>query len=248
MSWGGTCVASTDTCFRRANSSPLFTYSASSPSGPWSTTCRITRACRRVSAVRTKRSGGRAVRGPRPDYSLSAMMIDLYQRSNDERPARSDRLGGMRPRTSRSFAGPSEGRATAAADFLALNPSGAIPVLVDSDGPQGTPITVTQSGAIVLYCAEKSGRLTPKDRIQKKRGAPMVRPGSHGRRPRLVRAVPDVIGPEPKRTNLEFFRQRFLKHCANVDRRLQGRDFLADEFSIADVALYPIIAVRTALI
>ena len=67
----GTCVASTDTCFRRAHSSPLFTYSASSPSGRWSTTCRITRRCRRGSAVRTKRSGGRAVKGILPGYSMS---------------------------------------------------------------------------------------------------------------------------------------------------------------------------------
>ena len=48
-------------------------------------------------------------------------------------------------------------------DFLALNPSGAIPVLVDDDGLSGKPITVTQSGAIVLYCAERSGLCVPAD-------------------------------------------------------------------------------------
>ena len=40
-------------------------------------------------------------------------------------------------------------------EFLAINPRGTIPVIVDESGPGGTPITVTQSAAIVLYCAEK---------------------------------------------------------------------------------------------
>jgi GST-like protein len=56
------------------------------------------------------------------------------------------------------------------------------------------------------------------------------------------------LTPEKSAANMEYFCQRFLKHCVDVDRRLEGRDFLADEFSIADVALYPIIAVRAALI
>lgn len=134
------------------------------------------------------------------------------------------------------------------ADFLALNPSGAIPVLVDSDGPQGTPITVTQSGAIVLYCAEKSGRLTPKDRTQRSEALQWFAQALTDVGPASSVLFQMSLAPNQSATNLEFFRQRFLKHCANVDRRLQGRDFLADEFSIADVALYPIIAVRTALI
>ena len=134
------------------------------------------------------------------------------------------------------------------ADFLALNPSGAIPVLVDSDGPQGTPITVTQSGAIVLYCAEKSGRLTPKDRTQRSEALQWFAQAITDVGPASSMLFQMSLAPQQSAANLEFFRQRFLKHCANVDRRLQGRDFLADEFSIADVALYPIISVRTALI
>lgn len=50
--------------------------------------------------------------------------------------------------------------------FLKLNPIGAIPVLVDDDGPQNKPITITQSGAILLYCAEKSGNLIPTDSLR----------------------------------------------------------------------------------
>jgi GST-like protein len=135
-----------------------------------------------------------------------------------------------------------------AADFLKLNPSGAIPVLVDDHGGVGTPVIVTQSGAIVLYCAEKSGRLIPSDPRRRRQAFEWFSQALTDVGPASSMIFQMSIAPEQSPANVSFFEQRFLRHCSNVDRQLDGREFIADDFSIADVALYPIIAVREALI
>lgn len=52
-------------------------------------------------------------------------------------------------------------------EFLAINPAGMIPAIVDHDGPGGKPLSLAQSSAIVMYLAEKSGKLLPADAVRR---------------------------------------------------------------------------------
>jgi GST-like protein len=134
-------------------------------------------------------------------------------------------------------------------EFLALNPSGAIPVIVDPDGPGGQPLALAQSGAILLYLAEKTGRFLPADPRRRAIAQQW-----------LMQALSDSAAtsgtifalahraPEKSPANVAFFEQRLLRQLRAADSRLAGREWLADELSIADFALYPVYAVRKALV
>lgn len=96
--------------------------------------------------------------------------------------------------------------------FLALNPSGAIPVLVDSDGPGGKPITVTQSGAIVLYCAEKSAKLIPEDLARRTKAFEWFAQALTDVGPASSILFQMSSAPEPSSANVEFFTRRLIRH------------------------------------
>ena len=133
-------------------------------------------------------------------------------------------------------------------EFLKINPAGMIPAIVDHDGPGGKPFALAQSAAIVMYLAEKTGKLLPVDAARRAVA-----------RQWLMQACSDCAGassaiflntgmvPEKSPANIEFFEGRLLRFFRDVDAHLTGRQFLADEYSIADVALYPIYAARKSL-
>jgi GSH-dependent disulfide-bond oxidoreductase len=133
-------------------------------------------------------------------------------------------------------------------EYLAINPAGMIPAIVDHDGPGGKPLSLAQSGAIVMYLAEKTGKLIPADAARRAVA-----------RQWLMQACADCAAasngvflstnmvPEKSPANIEFFENRLLRFFRDANARLSGRDFLADELSIADLALYPIYAARKAL-
>lgn len=134
-------------------------------------------------------------------------------------------------------------------EFLKLNPAGLIPVIVDQDGPGGKPITLSQSGAIILYIAEKTGKFLPKDAARRAvtmqwfmQGATDVAATS-GAIFRLENSVPEKIP-----SSIEYFKQRLLGFFSVCDAQLAGRAYLADELSVADLMLYPNFALRKPLI
>lgn len=130
-------------------------------------------------------------------------------------------------------------------DFLALNPAGTIPVLADPAGPRGP---LTQSGAILLHCAERSGTLLPPDRARRLDVAECLALALTDIGPAASLMFHLSLMPVRDAANNAYAAQRFLRLCAQADRRLGERDWLAGPFSVADIALYPIIAARAALL
>lgn len=135
------------------------------------------------------------------------------------------------------------------AQLLKLNPSGNIPVIVDAQGPGGEPIVLAQSGAIMNYVAEKSGRFWPADTRRRWVAQQW-----------FTQALSDVSGasnafftmqhdaPEKSEANGKFLEQRLFTAFSACDRQLAQHEYLADEISLADFALFPFVNARWAVI
>ena len=132
--------------------------------------------------------------------------------------------------------------------FLAVNPAGAVPVMVDPAGPDGKPLTLAQSGAILLYLATKSGRFLPQDPALRAAAFQwfMFATTDLAMMSTMVFLESSVL-PGRSPANVEFFEKRIARYYAVADARLAGRGYLADELSIADFALYPVVRVRGRL-
>ena len=126
-------------------------------------------------------------------------------------------------------------------EFLKLSPNNRIPALVDPAPPQGVaPVTLFESGAILLYLAEKTGRFIPKSQAgraevlqwlfwQMAGLGPMAGQNHH-----FVHYAPEKIGYAIDRYVNETGRL-----YAVLDRRLADREYIAGAYSIADMASYP---------
>lgn len=127
------------------------------------------------------------------------------------------------------------------ADFLKLSPNNKIPALTDSDGPDGEPISLFESGAMLVYLAEKSGKFLPGDRrsrmqvlqwlmFQMAHVGPMLGQAHHFLKYARER-VPYAI---------ERYRNEANRLYRVLDKRLDESDYLAgDEYTIADIATFP---------
>ena len=135
------------------------------------------------------------------------------------------------------------------AEFLQLNPAGAIPVIVDPDGPGGKPLTLAQSAAILVYLGEKTARFLPSDSARR---YAVLQWTMHATTDCAASTgsifLLSALAPEKSAANVRWFEERLLRQFRVADARLAGRDWLADEISIADFALYPVFAVRKALV
>ena len=128
-------------------------------------------------------------------------------------------------------------------DFIKINPNSKIPAIVDSDGPGGKPITVFESGAILIYLAEKTGQFMPKDAakrydvlqwlfLQTSSIGPMFGQFTHFK----------MFAPKDKDNSYSMGRyQTEVKRLYEVlEKRLANSKYLAgDDYSIADIATFP---------
>jgi GST-like protein len=127
-----------------------------------------------------------------------------------------------------------------APDFLAISPNNRMPAIVDPDGPDGGPVSVFESGAILIYLAEKSGRFLPA--------------GGNARYAVMQWLMFQMANLGPVCGQAHHFRQyaageafyaaeRFTNEAgrlyAVMDRRLGEAEYLAGDYSIADMACWP---------
>jgi GSH-dependent disulfide-bond oxidoreductase len=129
-----------------------------------------------------------------------------------------------------------------ASEYLALNPNGKIPTIVDHDGPGGEPITIFESGAILIYLAEKTGKLMPAE------------PRSRYEVMQWLMFQMGGIGPMFGQTHIflhsapeiPFAIERYSTETRRLYGVLEGRlkdhSYLAGDYSIADIATYPWVA------
>lgn len=130
-------------------------------------------------------------------------------------------------------------------EFLAIAPNNRMPAIVDPDGPDGAPISIFESGAILQYLGRKTGRFYgtgERERVEIEQWlfwqmggvGPMAGQAHH-----FLRYAPSL---EPAQ-DLPYAKDRYRNEVARLygvlDRRLADRDYVAGDYSIADMAIWP---------
>lgn len=125
-------------------------------------------------------------------------------------------------------------------EYLAISPNNKMPAIVDPEGPGGKPISVFESGAILQYLGRKTGKFYPTDeraRVDVEQWlfwqvgglGPMAGQAHHFRR----------YAPEKIPYGIERYTKETTRLYGVLDKQLSGRDFMAGDYSIADMATYP---------
>ena len=128
-------------------------------------------------------------------------------------------------------------------EYLAMNPVGKMPVIVDHDGAGGKPVTVFETLAIAAYCCDKSGKMMPGDAAARASAWEWAAACATNLAPalsfqfQLARAVPDSSGPA-----IEYIVGQADRLFKAIDLRLSEAEYLAGEYCFADVQVYPVAA------
>ena len=125
-------------------------------------------------------------------------------------------------------------------DFLKISPNNKMPAIVDPDGPDGRPFPLFESGAILLYLAEKTGRFMALEAVSRYQVIQWLMFQMGGVGPMFGQAHHfRQYAPEP----IDYAVQRYTNEAGRLygvmDRRLGEAEFLAGDYSIADMACFP---------
>jgi GST-like protein len=132
-----------------------------------------------------------------------------------------------------------------APDFLKIAPNNRMPAIIDPEGPDGAPIAIFESGAILQYLARKTGRFygeTERDRIEIDQWlmwqmgglGPMAGQAHH-----FLAYAPNMDPPNALPYAQDRYRNETKRLYGVLDRRLADRDYVAGAYSIADMAIWP---------
>ena len=126
-----------------------------------------------------------------------------------------------------------------APDFLKISPNNKIPAIIDPDGPDGQPISVFESGAILIYLAEKTGKFLPRQGAARVAALEwlMFQMGGFGPMPGQVHHFLGLTNDDDKRYGLKRYMAETLRLYGVMDRRLADHEHFAGEVSIADFAV-----------
>jgi GSH-dependent disulfide-bond oxidoreductase len=131
------------------------------------------------------------------------------------------------------------------ADFLKISPNNRMPAIVDPEGPDGQPISIFESGAILQYLGRKTGRFygrTERERVEIEQWlfwqvagvGPMAGQAHH-----FLRYAPTMEPPNVLPYAQDRYRNEVGRLYSVLNHRLADRDFVAGDYSIADMAIWP---------
>lgn len=128
-------------------------------------------------------------------------------------------------------------------EFLSLNPNNKIPAIIDPDGPGGKPFPLWESGAILIYLGEKTGKFLPADAAGKHETIQWVmwQMGGLGPMSGQVGFFNKFGGKDYEdRRPFERYRDEVKRLLGVLDQRLEGREFImGDDYTIADITSWP---------
>jgi GST-like protein len=124
-------------------------------------------------------------------------------------------------------------------EYLAINPNNKIPAIIDSDGPDGNPLKLFESGAILMYLAEKTGKFLPQEMVKRYEVIQWLMFQMGGVGPMFGQANYFYRLEEKVPFAIERYYKEAIRLYKVLEQTLGKRDYLAGEYSIADIATYP---------